>query len=382
MQKSTTIPTEQAFLQAKRIAKYAGYGAFLPTVSLSHTRAKTHKINSDLNKYQLQTSWNLFNSGADIAQIKANSFDFEAQKHQVRFTTLQMEDMTLEILFNIIKINKQIEILEQFKEIKEKSLKTTKLRFNKGLTPKEEVDKVSIDLEIADARLKDALINKENIQSELSTLLGYSDWFKFSWPWSKKLMAKSHDIKHSSFKLEQRPDYLVFENTWQKSKEFESRDFRKLFFRVDLTAAYGFTEVFPDSRQYGFSSLLTLSIPLFEGFSSYSNYKSSQAIKNSDQYKFENLKRTANAQWKHFKKQYDLAIQTANRRDQNLKLSRKLYAVNFKRFRQGRTTVNDLLLDQSRLLDSENLAIDGWLAAHQRFYQYCHALGKSIKDCI
>ena len=135
-------------------------------------------------------------------------------------------------------------------------------------------------------------------------------------------------------------------------------------------------------RLYEFSSLLTFSVPLFEGFRQYSTYKSSQAIKVSDEYRFLDFKRTAKAQATFSKSQYDIALKTAMRRERNLKLARKLYKQNFKRFKKGRSTVNDLLLDQSRLLDSENLAVDGWLTAHQRFYQYCHTLGQSINQCL
>ncbi len=48
------------------------------------------------------------------------------------------------------------------------------------------------------------------------------------------------------------------------------------------------------------------------------------------------------------------------------------------RFRLGRTTVNDLALDQNRLLQAELLSVEGWENAHLSFVRLCHALGSHV----
>jgi outer membrane protein TolC len=129
------------------------------------------------------------------------------------------------------------------------------------------------------------------------------------------------------------------------------------------------------------TSLLTISIPLFSNWRTYSTYKNAQSISMSSKYNFKEKLRKAESNWQALKLNLADQVQTALEREANVKLSRSLYRDNFKRFKSGRVTVNDLQQDQNRLLQAESQASSGWASAHLAFLNFCHAKGVSVVDC-
>ena len=60
----------------------------------------------------------------------------------------------------------------------------------------------------------------------------------------------------------------------------------------------------------------------------------------------------------------------------------ELYEDNIKRFRAGRISANDLILDQNRVFDSELLAIEGWGDLHLNLSKFCHSIGMLVSECL
>ena len=129
------------------------------------------------------------------------------------------------------------------------------------------------------------------------------------------------------------------------------------------------------------TSLLTISIPLFSNWQTYSSYKTAQTTFSSSNYNYKSKMRSAEAEWDALKQNLADSIHTAREREANVKISRSLYRDNFKRFRAGKASVNDLQLDQARLLQAESQQSSGWAAVHLAFLNYCHAKGISIVSC-
>ena len=97
---------------------------------------------------------------------------------------------------------------------------------------------------------------------------------------------------------------------------------------------------------------------------------------------FEKKTRELTSTWEQRSSDLKISSKNAIKSQQVLRLARSLYNDSFKRFEQGRSSVNDLLLDQSRLLDSETLAINSWYKAHLALIGVCNLKGLSIFECL
>ena len=130
------------------------------------------------------------------------------------------------------------------------------------------------------------------------------------------------------------------------------------------------------------TSLLSVTIPIFEGWKDVSNYETQKALSEQARYRLVRIERDAQSEWKTKEINFDISVQTAKDRQTNLKLSRRVYRSTAKRFNKGRVSVNELTQDQNRLLESENFAAQGWGQAHLALVELCHAQGQNITRCL
>jgi outer membrane protein TolC len=59
-------------------------------------------------------------------------------------------------------------------------------------------------------------------------------------------------------------------------------------------------------------------------------------------------------------------------------LAQSLYEDNQRRLKAGRSSMNDVLVDQNRLAEAEILAINGWADAHLLYARFCHSIGRRV----
>ncbi len=150
---------------------------------------------------------------------------------------------------------------------------------------------------------------------------------------------------------------------------------------IDLTFTYGsqdFTSSLPGTSANTYARILSLTIPISDQLNEYSNY--TQAVNQAGQASVQKsfLIRALVPQFESAKLKFLNSLDSTLRREKNLSVSRKRYDDNFSRFKQGRVTVNDLLIDQNRLSDAELLAIESWYNLHLNFERLCHANGLSV----
>ena len=98
--------------------------------------------------------------------------------------------------------------------------------------------------------------------------------------------------------------------------------------------------------------------------------------------RIERVKRAARNDWDYARGALTLSVDTALAREKTVKISRELFQDNLRRFERGLIEANDLTVDQQRLLQSEELAIGGWAAAHANLAKLCFAAGIRLKNCL
>ena len=92
------------------------------------------------------------------------------------------------------------------------------------------------------------------------------------------------------------------------------------------------------------TTLLSLSVPLFSGFSTVSTRAQTLANQLRQVHLYRDKIRADQADQKVVFKEFQIALRSSKARDKNVQLSRKLYKANYQRFQTGKSSVNDLWL--------------------------------------
>jgi len=380
IERSPDIPSSQAYLDATESSLLSQKLQLLPSFSAGWTKRETFESVSERTGKFFKTDFNIFQGGSHYNSWKSSQYGFDAAKAGLDNTRLSVENSAVRILLNYIQKAKDKEIFERLLKINKNSLKTTRSRFKRGLISQQEVIRARVDLGLAKARLKAADIELNNAKSSLETLLGHTD-ISLKWPLAGDLLKlQLKKLGRLELDIEDRPDVLEARMNVMRDTHSVTSTKGSFLPRVDFSYTLSSDDVSGTNYDEQ-TSLITVSIPLFNGWQTVSSVKTSQYTLANSRKTLTTTERNANSEWDKAKNNLIQAIATARDRNTNMKLSRSLYKSNFKRFQQGRSSVNDLLVDQNRFLDSESQANSGWLQAHLAWLDFCHAMGQRIKNC-
>ena len=362
--------------------KLARVGAFTPSLSLvgssnqqSGTFNQAATTSSNVRSLTVNVGANIFRSGSDFAALKGANRDIDASEASLDDQRLKAEDDAATALLTLISRSREREFIAQIVGLNTESLKIARERFNHGLLPQQEVDKTQIDLDNAQARLINADVALADARAEVSARLGSIQNLNLEWPWREQI-ASGPRPDASSFKLDFRPDYRSALFT------LEAEDWRKhaaranLLPSLDFNAGAGSFDLSQDRRDW--SAGLTLTIPIFEKFVGWSQARIQSLTAQQAEINRELIARTANAEIESLTVGYRAARESAIARERTSKLTSRIYGDSLQRFRMGRTSANDLSVDQNRLLETQILEVQGWTNAHLSLARLCHSLGQSV----
>jgi outer membrane protein TolC len=294
-------------------------------------------------------------------------------------------------LLDYISIQFKFQVSQKTLNSKKEYFEIAKHRYTMGLLSAQDLDKVMIDLNNADSNQHDLEIEIEKIKSDLKIQLSQNlnlESISIQWPWIDRLNSlntKSNPTESelsNDFSVENHPEWQQQNEILNSAKAASQARQADLFPRVDLTLSTEKFHYIDQDWTHQWSGVIALEIPLFNKMSDYSSYKVSVEQKLQDSIKLEllakNLKETFNLSNRTLK----ATIKSALNREKTQKIAEKLYNDNLVRFKTGRTTVNDLLLDQERLTQTQYLAIQGWLEAHTSLLKYCQAQGFEQLRCF
>ena len=128
---------------------------------------------------------------------------------------------------------------------------------------------------------------------------------------------------------------------------------------------------------------LTYTVPLFDGLSNYSIKENALSDFYINKSALQLTARSTYAYFERSRKNFTTSFKTMVERLNTLKLSKTIFKDSLNQFKQGRLSVNDLLVEQSRLLQTQQLANQGLYNAHLGLIDLCHSLGKRVyKECM
>ena len=188
LSRSTAISIQEAEVRETEYNNLTTRTSLLPSVTYSYselTNKQDAGTRTNSQRSGLDASWNLFRFGADAASWKSAIYEERSEEHTLSSVRLDIELEAIRALTNFIGQSAQVEVAKKIFELNTNSHKIARQRFKKGLLPKQEVDKVFIDVENARARWQDARIRLENARADLVVLLGH-DRLHSSWPWQTR----------------------------------------------------------------------------------------------------------------------------------------------------------------------------------------------------
>jgi outer membrane protein TolC len=392
--RSTDIATQQAQVSETVATNIMARTAFWPNIGVQLSRYEnqdnvllTKTISDSAN---VNAKLNLFRFGADVKGLQAANEDEDTQNFKLSATILNTEETAVQGLINEIQAAFEIDVLAGIVKKEQELLKIGRERYSRGLMPEQEVDKISVDIENASARLADTQVREAQAKANLVALLGGSN-IVVDWPWIERFRELNKDSKKrdalmgTESELEKRPDVRSATKNLEAQQDRTSQRVRQILPSLDGTLTYSSYGL--DSTPVGTSldpqwtAGLVINIPLFDQLSNYSVARVQYFEKQKADTGLELVQRTAMQDWTSAKSTFEIALTTALSRDATAQLSRRLYNDSLKRFRIGRIDANDLALDETRFSDSELLATAGWAQLHLAYAELCHARGLRLMDC-
>lgn len=381
VERSPEFAKVQAGSEATIIRNRQSRLVFLPTVDavVSHSKSKTYSQSEESysRSQALRANLNLFRSGADYAGFRAAGFDNDSQESRILHARLVEEFKAVNLLSDFIQLSQEVEIGERLFKVVQESLDIAQKRYEKGLLPLQEVNKVKMDFENAGAQLTDTRIEFETKKANIESYLETTN-IEMSWPWKRKIQELKLNQK---FDIENLPAWRAAVAQSDSISSKRDSGYLKMLPSLDASFETGHYTT-PSSNGPGWGATLTLTLPLFDRLTNLSEAQAQSKLFMAAEIEKEHLRKSAVRDFELYKTSLAQNLASALRRDSNLKLSQQLYQDNMIRFKSGRASANDVAQDMKRLSEAERLASLGWKTVHLQFVKYCQSQGLSISSCL
>jgi outer membrane protein TolC len=375
LERSLRVSNEEWAVKSADAKVFGKKAAFLPSVTGYWGQSNDLPANSPLavsNYGELAVGVNVYRWGADTAALGGAKSDFKHEQENLANEYLGAEQEAIEDLILVVQRQREKNSVEKIVGIKSQAYQVAKQRYGRGLLPILEVEKAGIDLDNARSRLKNSEVQLNSARSSLTVLLGHAK-VASDWPWRTMLVGLSN-TDHLQFKVENRPDYRAAQLTVEAETERLRQSQRQMYPSLDLSFSFSDNN-YNQSYLRDFDTSLTLTFNIFNQLQDYTNYRIAITTQGQAQVQLENIKRQAEAQVEMWRSQFQAQLETVRSLDHTLTISRRIMEDSLERFRNGRATVNDLSIDQNRVLETEILDTDSWAAAHTAYASLCHACG-------
>ncbi len=380
-QKSFSVRVEKGRLEAAQDNSLSKKLFWTPDISLSVGKSKTSLNNSiiyDEDYAQANASLNLFKGGADWAAMNQAEAIEKARSLGLKNEEIRSDISGSDLIFKSVYLKESQRIQDEIYKLKEESLRIVKDRYAQGKSPLQEVTKSEVDLSQQKNRVRTAslsiLENETAIKSQ--QILSVKTEI---WPFSEREVLNVSSLKET--KTEQLP--TVEQKYWNlKSGEYAWKAAKRTYWpTVDWSFQY---REFPlkerDNHQW--TSLVELTIPLWSKYETAAAVSSAYAGYLESEVDFQSAQLAAGLKREFLLSKISAARQNLMDAKGNLEKNRGLYKDLLRSFRLGRLSMNDLFLEQNRLLESESTLADSQLIFHQVVVEACALQGLRIQNCL
>ncbi|MCK6600131.1 MAG: TolC family protein [Bdellovibrionaceae bacterium] len=359
----------QAELRAKQTSNY-----WLPYINLYGTKVSDQNQRSlAQTTLGLEANLNLFSFGKSYYLGQSSDAGFESQKLLFSTQSIAKENELLGMVFNDVYLRNKLSFYVEIENLKKKSLKVAEQRFERGNLPRQQVEKVQIDLNNFESQRTN--VEKEIFDSQVILKKNSLEFFERIWPFVS--------FKDSNFKLintETSIEVKQKEFEFLKNKFSYDSTFAGYWPSLDLSGHYYKISDHEDSNQWDVS--LALTWKLWDNYETkVSNLESYKNLVFSE-LKWQQIRNIYPEKTKSSLEQLILSQRKLKKSTESLKKLNDLYLDSEKLFSQGRVTVNELFQDQQLLIETRINHENDLLEFHQNILSFCQSQALGVWNCL
>ena len=367
--------------------------------------AKISRTVSDPNQEQSKfyVEFNIYKFGADMAAYRAAKFDENRQKLQLLELQLSLEQKTAELVFSILMTTKEVEHLNRSLKVKEESVKLTKDGFSRGRYPEQDLVRAQLDYDLSEIALRNKIVKRRGQIDQLNSILplekkGLIE--KLEWPWIDKILnvddiksrrESSNLVKGAAQSLSVERGTAVKSETSVAVRVLESEknyNFEKyLENRRGRLPTLDFEAVWTTPSTNMFSSgfwgaAISLNIPLWDRGVQSLNAANQYSLYKTSELRLEFKKNEVDILDKSFAERFLAAQKNLEVTSRSLKATKSLYNDSLKRYQMGKSTLNDVNLDEDRFVLAEGAYQAANFTFHMLLVERCHFFSESLENCF
>jgi len=374
---SNSLLTQQAMIESAQKRKLSESLYWTPKAQFNLSQPLPGADNEVYKGLSAQLNLNLWKFGADHKGYQASSARLRAENAKLEVTKQNFEMAVSGILFQLIRQNKIIDIRKKHLTLRIESVAVARERYKQGQLASQELEKVKIEFETSKIDLAEAELLKIDLQNSLKSLaeieIDLNEW-PFAGELNQQRKRKYRDLK-DFFKVRASQADAEYYNL--KSSEIWRESYLP---SLNFTATWQQPDLNP-IKQGEWSAFFGVTIPLWDQLSGSALAAQQAASARESELIYQQSIRETQAQLSNLSQRLELTklnVQAALRAAEKLQ---ELRNDSLRRFRMGRSTVNDLLLDENRFLEAESALLNSMLSYHELLVENCHAVDESILDC-
>lgn len=374
---SSSVLTQQAIVEAAEKHKTSNALYWTPTADFNLYQPLPGADRGVFRGMTAEVNLNLWKFGSDQKGYRAASARLRAENARLGLTKQNYELTVARILFQIIRQNKIIDIQKKHLELREESNSVARERYKQGQLASQELEKVKIELETSKISLAEAELSKIELLNSLKSIVEV-DVNLTEWPFIPEL-NQQRKVRYKDIK-----DFFKVKANQADAEYFNAS--ASQIWRANYLPSLNFAAKWnqPDLgpiKHGEWTAYFGVTIPLWDRLSGSAQVADQLAAARGSELSYEQSVRETRAQLNSLETRLNLTklnVQAALRGAEKLQ---ELRNDSLRRFRLGRSSVNDLLIDENRFLEAESSLLNSMLAYHELLVENCHAVDESILNC-
>lgn len=346
-----------------------------PDLQLYGSQSATRESNSFTQKqWGLAAQLNLFQFGRDYYLYQSRKAHLEASQSFFENSYIDIENQYLNILFKNIFLLHKLELFSEIEMLKKNTLKVAEQRFDRGNLPRQQVDKVSIDLANFESQ-------KISLEKELNDNIVLMKKFELTqitntWPMS---FLKDFDFTQ----IENKNSLLMKQLVADFSESTHLYNYEKAQYwpSLDLSGRY-YKYIDDNSLPNQWELNLTLTWKLWDRYAQNINVLDSFRKTSVAESKLNQYQKNISDEQLNIFNQIQLSQKRLKTSLNSLNKLNGLYQDSEKLFSQGRLSVNELFQDQQLLMETKINFESDLLDFHQNILSYCKQKNQRVWNCF
>ncbi len=382
LEQASSIESQKAILAAAQEMKTSKSLYWTPIASVTITNQNMALLSGSGNVGNTTTATanlNVFKFGSSELSRRAANSKVTAEEARLSQTKEDVETSVANLLFQLIQQRQIIEIRKGHVSVQQQSVDVAKERYRQGQLAEQEYEKAKVDYEASQIFLAEAQLGEVQIVNSIKTLAEVNPKVT-DWP----LTLNRYDNKNT--KVRKNPQDFFAVRAFTADTDYFHKNAQQLWrssYLPSLDATGGWTDLGNGSSQQGqWYAGLTLTIPLWDQWAGVAQAQESEASARAAMANLNQSLRQSQANLETLDLRVQLARKNLESSKQSVTKLQELRNDSLRRFRLGRLSVNDLLIDETRFLDAENSLLNSMSAYHQLIVEQCHIQNESILNCF